>query len=214
MAPAGATCLSPLILWFRAQVHKVATGAFAGGRSNTIRTTHTLLTGANCSPSRSAVGRYPGKPFAKRRTMKKINAVSIPVIFDNALKYIINILIIYIIVILVFSLGKTLYTIRFLLGGEQIGLNLSHAITDILSFLVMIELFRSFIEYFKSKRIRLHSMLDPAIIFILRELIVKLYTHAELANRTLVGFGVLLLCLGVVRSLALLFSPEDGFRPQ
>lgn len=144
--------------------------------------------------------------------MKILNRVSIPVIFDNVLKYIINILIIYIIIILMLSLGKTLYTIIILLDGEQIGLNLSHAITDILSFLVMIELFRSFIEYFKAKRIRLHSMIDPAIIFILRELIVQLYTHAELANRTLVEFGVLLLCLGVVRSLALLFSPEDGIR--
>ena len=146
--------------------------------------------------------------------MKILNRVSIPVIFDNVLKYIINILIIYIIIILMLSLGKTLYTIIILLDGEQIGLNLSHAITDILSFLVMIELFRSFIEYFKAKRIRLHSMIDPAIIFILRELIVQLYTHAELANRTLVEFGALLLCLGVVRSLALLFSPEGGIRTQ
>ena len=48
--------------------------------------------------------------------------------------------------------------------GHEIGLNLSHAITDILSFLVMIELFRSFIEYFKARRIRLHSMIDPAIL--------------------------------------------------
>lgn len=144
--------------------------------------------------------------------MKNLNHVSIPVIFDNVLKYIINILIIYIIIILVLSLGRTLYTLKFLLNGEQIGLNLSHAITDILSFLVMIELFRSFIEYFKAKRIRLHSMIDPAIIFIIRELIVQLYTHAEMAYRTLVGFGALLLCLGVVRSLALLFSPEDGIR--
>jgi uncharacterized membrane protein (DUF373 family) len=146
--------------------------------------------------------------------MKRLNRVSIPVIFDNVLNYIINILIIYIIIILVLSLGKTLYTLKILLDGEQIGFNLSHAITDILSFLVMIELFRSFIEYFKAKRIRLHSMIDPAIIFILRELIVQLYTHAGLANRTLVGFGALLLCLGVVRSLALLFSPEDGIRTQ
>jgi hypothetical protein len=43
--------------------------------------------------------------------MKRLNRVSIPVIFDNVLNYIINILIIYIIIILVLSLGKTLYTL-------------------------------------------------------------------------------------------------------
>jgi len=141
--------------------------------------------------------------------MKNPYPITISVIFDKALNYIINILIVYIIIILVLSLGKTLYTLKPLFGGDQAGVNLSLAITDILSFLVMIELFRSFIEYFKAKRIRLHSMIDPAIIFIVRELIVQLYTHEKLMNSTLVGFGILLLCLGIVRSLALLFSPGD-----
>ena len=45
--------------------------------------------------------------------MKRLNRVSIPVIFDNALNGIINIWIIYIIIILVLSLGKTLYTLKF-----------------------------------------------------------------------------------------------------
>lgn len=117
-------------------------------------------------------------------------------------------------IILVLSLGKTLYTLKILLDGEQIGLNLSHAITDILSFPVMIELFRSFIEYLKAKQIKLHSMIDPALTFNLGELIVQRYRHAAFANRTLVGFGALLLCLGIVRSLALIFSPEDGIRAQ
>jgi uncharacterized membrane protein (DUF373 family) len=139
--------------------------------------------------------------------MKNIYQVNISKFFDNALRYIINILIIYVIIILILSLGKTLYTIRMLFDGGHIGVNLSIVITDILSFLVMIELFRSFIEYFKAKRIRLHSMIDPAIIFIVRELIVQLYAHEKLVTNTLVGFGILLLCLGIVRTMALIFSP-------
>lgn len=141
--------------------------------------------------------------------MKIAENFSIPVIFDTALKYIINILILYIIIILILSLGKTLLTLELIFSKEQMGLNLSYAITDILSFLVMIELFRSFIDYFKAKRIRLHSMIDPAIIFIVRELIVQLYTHEKTINTNLVGFGILLLCLGIIRSLALIFSPES-----
>jgi len=134
--------------------------------------------------------------------MKILYPISMSVIFEKALNYMINILIIYIIIILVLSLGKTLYTIKILLEGHQIEVNLSIAITDILSFLVMIELFR------------LHSMIDPAIIFIVRELIVQLYEHDNLVNSLLIEFGILLLCLGVVRSLALLFSPEAGVRTE
>lgn len=144
--------------------------------------------------------------------MQLLNKISILVVFDTAIKYIINILIIYIIILLVLSLGKNLYSIKTLLTGGLTGVNLSHTITDILSFLVMIELFRGFVEYFKAKRFRLHSMIDPAIIFIVRELIIKLYSHETLVDSTLVGFGILLLCLGVVRSMALMFSPEDGTR--
>lgn len=143
--------------------------------------------------------------------MNRLQQMSMVEIFNRALKYIVNILIFYIIVILVLSLGKMVYPIHMLMEGEKLTLVLSHAITDILSFLVMIELFRSFVEYFKAKRIRLHTMIDPAIIFILRELIIKLYSHDELASSSLIGFGVLLLCLAIIRTLALLISPEDCF---
>ena len=141
--------------------------------------------------------------------MKYIDQINISTIFNKVLKYIINILIIYIIIILILNLGKTLYTIKMFFKGDQIEVNLSMAITNILSFLVMIELFRNFVEYFKAKRMRLHSMIDPAIIFIVRELILQLYVHDKMVNSTLIGFGILLLCLGIVRSLALLFSPEN-----
>jgi uncharacterized membrane protein (DUF373 family) len=52
-------------------------------------------------------------------------------------------------------------------------------------------------------------MIDPAIMLIVRELIVQLYTHEKLINNTLIGFGILLLCLGIVRTMALVVSPES-----
>ena len=142
--------------------------------------------------------------------MKTLTPMDVHSLFNRALTCIINILIIYIILILVLGLGKILLPIRLLLTGGEVNLDLSHAITDILSFLVMIELFRSFIEYFKTQRIRLHTMIDPAIIFIVRELIIKLYTHDPLLNTTLIGFSVLLLCMGIIRSLAIVFSPKEN----
>jgi uncharacterized membrane protein (DUF373 family) len=140
--------------------------------------------------------------------MNSKHGFDIQIAFDKALAYIINVLIVFIIVVLIVGLGKTIYTVKDLISGEPLRLTLSHVVADILSFLVMIELFRSFVEYFKSKRIRLHSMIDPAIIFIVRELIVRLYTHEGQAESTLVGFAILLASLGAVRTLAVLFSPE------
>lgn len=83
------------------------------------------------------------------------------IILDNVIKYIINILIIYIIIILVLSLGKNLYSIKAFFNGDRLGNKLSNAITDILRFWVMI---------------------DPAIIFIVRELIIQLHTHEQMGS--------------------------------
>jgi uncharacterized membrane protein (DUF373 family) len=130
-------------------------------------------------------------------------------LFHIMIGYIINVLIVYIIFVLMAGLLKVLYPLNILFDQHLFKLDLSHTVTDILTFLVMIELFRSFIEYLKVKRIRLHSMIDPAIIFIIRELIVMLYSHAPLVGNTLIGFAVLLLALGTVRTMAVVFSPKE-----
>ena len=134
-------------------------------------------------------------------------------LFHIMVGYIINVLIVYIIVVLMAGLLKVLYPLNVLFDQYLFKLDLSHTVTDILTFLVMIELFRSFIEYLKVKRIRLHSMIDPAIIFIIRELIVMLYSHTPLVGSTLIGFAVLLLALGTVRTMAVIFSPKEDFLP-
>jgi len=131
-------------------------------------------------------------------------------LFDVAIDRIINVLIVYIIVLLVVGLFTVLYPFNLLFENYIRRIDLSRTVGDILTFLVMIELFRGFIEYLKVKRIRLHSMIDPAVIFIIRELIVMLYSHTPLEGTTLMGFAVLLFSLGAVRTLAVVFSPREG----
>ena len=130
-------------------------------------------------------------------------------LFQISLKIIINTLIIFIIIILILGLGKTIYSIKDLFPIKNFSVGFSHVITDILSFLVILELFRSFIEYFKSKRFRLHSMMDPFIIFIVRELMIILYTNETIANRNLMGFAALIFSLGIVRTLAVIYTPDS-----
>jgi len=52
-------------------------------------------------------------------------------------------------------------------------------------------------------------MIDPAIIFVIRELIVKLYSEQNMSWETIVAFGFLLLCLGIIRSLTVKYSPHN-----
>ena len=137
------------------------------------------------------------------------NRVNIQTVWQISLKIIINILIIYIIILLLIGLAKTIFSIKTFFNLEHFALGFGQAVTDILTFLVIIELFRSFVEYFKAKRFRLHSMIDPFIIFVVRELIVILYSHEKIVWQNLIGFASLILSLGIVRTLAVLFSPKN-----
>ncbi|HUX42961.1 MAG TPA: phosphate-starvation-inducible PsiE family protein [Rectinemataceae bacterium] len=129
-------------------------------------------------------------------------------LFERFLRWAVNILILYIIFILAIGLVKTLAAGRILLGNESFTVGFPLVISDILSFLVIIELFKGFVDYFKAKRFSLHGLLDPAIIFVLREMIVSLYGEQP-DWKTLLGFSLLILVLAVARTLAVKFSPSE-----
>ncbi len=130
-------------------------------------------------------------------------------VFNLAIKVIVIILTVFIVVVLVVGLFNTILEIKEFLFTKSIGQSFNVIVVDILTFLVIIELFRSFIVYFETHRFRLNTMIDPAIIFVIRELIVKLYGEQNVSYEVILAFGFLLLCLGIIRSLAIKYSPSD-----
>jgi len=82
-------------------------------------------------------------------------------------------------------------------------------LTDILSMFVVMELFRTILEYFEIHRLRITSIIDGALVFILREIMVGIYQHNMSANET-ISLVVLLLVMRVIRTLAIVHSPK-GF---
>ena len=51
-------------------------------------------------------------------------------------------------------------------------------VADILSMFVVIELLKSIVEYFEVHRIKITFILDAAVVFLLREVMIGLYRHA------------------------------------
>jgi uncharacterized membrane protein (DUF373 family) len=130
-------------------------------------------------------------------------------LFNVSIKIIVLVLTLFIIVVLVAGLFQTIWEIKDFFLTKSIGQSLNVIVINILSFLVIIELFRGFVVYFETHRFRLNTMIDPAIVFVIRELIVKLYGHEDMPWETIAAFGFLLLCLGIIRSLAVRYSPSD-----
>ena len=131
-------------------------------------------------------------------------------VFNLSIRIIIIILTMFIIAVLVAGLFHTVWGIKeFLFTKSSLGQSFNVIVVNILTFLVIIELFRGFVVYFEMHRFRLSTMIDPAIVFVIRELIVKLYDERNMSWETIVAFGILLLCLGIIRSLAIRYSPSD-----
>jgi uncharacterized membrane protein (DUF373 family) len=80
-------------------------------------------------------------------------------------------------------------------------------LTDILSMFVVMELFRTVLEYFEIHRLRITFIIDGAIVFILREIMVGIYQRKMSAFET-ISLAVLLLVIGVIRTLAIVHSPK------
>jgi len=80
-------------------------------------------------------------------------------------------------------------------------------VTNILSMFIVIELLRSIIEYFEIHRLRITFIIDAALVFILREIMIGVYQH-KMGAIEIGSLAVLLLVIGGIRTLAIIYSPD------
>lgn len=80
-------------------------------------------------------------------------------------------------------------------------------VTSVLDVFVIIELFSTFIDYVKVRRIRLSMLIDVTAVFVLREMLIKVYGKSFSTNELLV-LALLLIVLVVARSIAGRFPPK------
>jgi len=72
-------------------------------------------------------------------------------------------------------------------------------IADVLTLYVLVELSRSLVEYFNTHKLRLTFILDAAIIFTVREILIGLFKH-EIKPDMLYALSAFLLVLGLLRT--------------
>jgi uncharacterized membrane protein (DUF373 family) len=75
----------------------------------------------------------------------------------------------------------------------------------VLDVIILIELFNTFMEYARTRHIRLSNLLDVTIVFALREILIQLYAQV-FSSADLLTLCVLVIVLVVARSIAASFS--------
>ena len=109
---------------------------------------------------------------------------------------------------LVLGMTKTLVDMRFILF-DSLESGSNQMVTSILTVFVVIDLFKAFVDYQENDRIKLTDITDATILIVLREIAVGLYAQ-EFGYEFVLSLAILLLVLGIMRVLAIKYSPVEA----
>jgi uncharacterized membrane protein (DUF373 family) len=116
------------------------------------------------------------------------------------------------IVLYVLLLALIAGTLRILLDIRTVAIDsldggFSKIVINVLTLFIVIEFFKTFADYSKLERIKLTDITDVTILITMREVTVGLYSKS-FGYETIFALSALLLVLGVIRVLAVNYSPE------
>ncbi|PIS38157.1 MAG: hypothetical protein COT35_02250 [Nitrospirae bacterium CG08_land_8_20_14_0_20_52_24] len=129
-------------------------------------------------------------------------------LFNKVIDIVIKLLIPLVILALLMGIARIFLDLRTVFSSPTIVAGFDIMVTNILSMFIVIELLRSIIEYFDIHRLRITFIMDATIVFILREVMVGLYKHGMTAIE-ITSIGVLLGVIGGIRTLAVIYSPDN-----
>jgi uncharacterized membrane protein (DUF373 family) len=127
--------------------------------------------------------------------------------FRRAVDWIVKLLMPLAVVALMMGIARVFIDLWSVWRTPSISAGFDVLVTDLLSMFVVIELLKSIVEYFEIHRLKITFILDAALVFVLREVMIGLYKH-EIHAAEIAALALMLLVLGAVRIAAVRFSPE------
>jgi uncharacterized membrane protein (DUF373 family) len=133
--------------------------------------------------------------------------------FNRIVDIIVRLLVPFAVIALMLGIARAFLDLWAVYRSPSISAGFDLLVTDILSMFVVIELLKSILEYFELHRINLTLILDAAVVFVLREIMIGLYKHA-LGAADVAALAALLAVLGVFRIAAVRFSLARDAAPE
>jgi uncharacterized membrane protein (DUF373 family) len=136
-------------------------------------------------------------------------------IYDHAVELIILGIIPLMLVALVFAFIEALIATfgmwPLIRGAAPNAESLRNLVERVLDVVILVELFNTFMEYARTRRIRLSNLLDLTIVFALREILIQLYAQV-FSPANLLTLCVLVIVLVIARSIPASLSREARAR--
>jgi len=129
-------------------------------------------------------------------------------LFDRVVDFVFGIILLIIIFGIGIGTAQLFVSLWELFAFEGITGKYINIIADVLTLYVLIELSRSLVEYFHSHRLRLTFIVDAAIVFVIREILIGLFKH-EIKPEMLYALSVFILVLGALRIGSVLVFQQE-----
>ena len=128
--------------------------------------------------------------------------------FNQVMDVFFKLLIFFVVLVLGTGLIKLFWEVWQVMALRELREAFGFTVTNLLTFFVILELFKSLVEYFREHRLKLTFIVDATLVFILREVMIGLYQHQS-PPLQIAALALLALVLGGVRTLAIIYSPME-----
>ena len=128
--------------------------------------------------------------------------------FNRVMDLFFKLLIFFVVIVLAMGLVRLFWETWRIMVASELKDAFSFTVTNLLTFFIILELFKSLVEYFREHRLRLTFIVDATLVFILREVMISLYQHQS-PPLLITALAFLALVLGVLRTLAIVYSPME-----
>ena len=129
-------------------------------------------------------------------------------IFDTSVNVVFGIILVFITLGIALGAIQLFGSVWTLFKMEGITGHYIDLIADVLTLYVLVELSRSLVEYFNTNKLRLTFIVDAAIIFTIREVLIGLFKH-EIKPDMLYALCAFLFVLGALRTSAVIVYQKE-----
>lgn len=119
-------------------------------------------------------------------------------IFNWTLNIVFSMLIVFLTISIIIGVIRMFMTVGDLFVERELATDYLRIISDVLTLFILIELSRSLVEYFNTSRLRMTFIVDAAIVFVLREVMIQLFEH-KITPVEIYAMSALLLVLTALR---------------
>ncbi len=130
------------------------------------------------------------------------------ILFNKVIDLLFKLLIFFVVLVLAMGLVKMFLEVWTIMIASELKEAFGFIVTNLLTFFIILELFKSLVDYFREHRLKLTFIVDATLVFLLREVMIGLYQHQSSPSQ-ICALAFLALVLGGLRTLAIVYSPME-----